>query len=165
MVMGLACAMGIYGFQLVDCVYVTPGLCESLFVAIGFCFHKFVVCVLSDYNSSIVLLKLLYSLCPKIIVLLPEFFCPQMIVRFICPTIKLRLKVKYFCTKVSISSSLSTPQLPGAFWSSCFYYSKSHTYNYSVNDQQALISPKSRSRTIILDVWSSTLVISLSQLD
>ena len=30
------------------------------------------------------------------IVLRPGFFGPQMIVRFICPAINLRLKVKYF---------------------------------------------------------------------
>ena len=37
-----------------------------------------------------------YSLCPKMIVLLPGFFCPKMIVRFIFPSRNLLLKVKYF---------------------------------------------------------------------
>jgi hypothetical protein len=38
------------------------------------------------------------------------------------------------------------------FWSSCFFlfYFKSHTYNYSVNGQPALISPKLGTHKIIL---------------
>ena len=60
-----------------------------------------------------------YSLRLKMIVLPPGiFFCPKMIVRFICPTINLRLKVKYFRAKLPSSRSLSTPQFRGAFWSS-----------------------------------------------
>ena len=44
-----------------------------------------------------------------------------MIVRFICPARNLSLKVKYFHAKLFISRSLSTPQLPGAFWSSFLF--------------------------------------------
>ena len=77
------------------------------------------------------------------IVLPPRFCCPKMIVRLICLAKNLRLKVKYFRTKLSSSSSLSTLQLRGAFRSSwCFYYFKSHTYNYLVNGQRTLILPK-----------------------
>ena len=63
----------------------------------------------------------LYSLRPKMLVLPPGFLGPKMIVRFICPTRNLRLKVKDFCAKLSISRSLSTPQLPGEFWSGCCF--------------------------------------------
>ena len=44
---------------------------------------------------------------PKMIVLLPGFFCPKMIVRFICPYINLRLKVKYFHKNLCIKKSLT----------------------------------------------------------
>ena len=85
------------------------------------------------------------------IVLPPGIFRPKMIVLFIWLARILRLQVKYFGTKLSTSISLSTPQLPRVFQISfCFIYFKSHTYNYSVKDQGALILPKLRTRTIIL---------------
>ena len=67
--------------------------------------------------------KMYYKLLPLSQTDCPTFriFCPKMIICFICSGRNLRLKVKYFCTKLSISRSLSTPQLLGAFWSSCLY--------------------------------------------
>ena len=65
----------------------------------------------------------LYSLRPKLIVLPPGFFGPKIIVPFICLARNLRLKVKYLRAKLSVSRSLLTPQLQGAFWSSfCFLF-------------------------------------------
>jgi hypothetical protein len=73
---------------------------------------------------------------PKCLSCLPVFFVPKMIVQCICPPRNLRLKVKLFCVKLSLSSGLSTLQLPEAFRSSsCLFFNfKSHTYNYSVNN-------------------------------
>ena len=51
------------------------------------------------------------SLHPKMIVLIPGFFCPKMIVRLLAGY-KVRLKVNLFRTKPSISRSFLTPQLP-----------------------------------------------------
>ena len=56
-----------------------------------------------------------YSLYPKLIVLPPSLFGPKMIVQFISPAKNLRLKVKYFCAKLSSSRSLSTLQLHETF--------------------------------------------------
>ena len=61
------------------------------------------------------------------IVLPHGFFCPKMIVQFLCLAINSRLKFKYFDPKFSSSRSLSTLQLQGAFWSSfCFLFLKSY---------------------------------------
>ena len=85
-----------------------------------------------------------------------------MIVRFICLARKERFKVKYFRAKLSISRSLLTSQLPGAFRSSCcFIYFKSHTYNYLVNGQRALIWPKLSTRTIVFEPEGVTIKVSL----
>ena len=54
----------------------------------------------------------------KSLSLFPDFFVPKRLSGYL-PGYKLRLKVKYFHTKPSISRSLSTPQLPWAFRSSC----------------------------------------------
>ena len=88
-----------------------------------------------------------FSLRPKMIVLPPGFLGPKMIVWFISRTRNLRIKVKYFRAKLSSSRSLSTPQLWRVFQSSCCFFNfKSHTYNYSIVDQRALISSKLRTR-------------------
>jgi hypothetical protein len=83
-----------------------------------------------------------YSLRPKMIVLLLGFFCPKMIVQFICLTRNLRLKIKYFCPELSISRNILEHKPPGCFRIVIFNYFKSHTYNYSVNAHHALILPK-----------------------
>ena len=90
------------------------------------------------------------------IVLPPWFFGPKMIVRFIWPARNLSLKVKYLRANLLPSRILLTPQLRGAFRSSsccCCSYFECHTYNYSVNGQRALISPKLGTRTIVLGRW------------
>jgi hypothetical protein len=105
-IVGLARAMGVYGFQLVDYVSVTPGLCESFFLWLlvyAFMNSWFVFLVTITLNCALGNFALPR---PKMIVLLPGFFCPKMIVRFICPHINLRLKVKYFSTKIYVSKSL-----------------------------------------------------------
>ena len=103
-----------------------------------------------------------YSLRPKMIVILPGFFCPKIIVQFICPARNLRLKVKRNPPTFYIKS-LSTPQLPGIFRSSCCILFKSHTYNYSVNGQCALILPKLETRTILLGRREYNVVKSISR--
>lgn len=65
--------------------------------------------------------KLLYSLCLKMIVQPFGFFDPKMIVRFIYPARNLRLEVKYFHAKLSLSKILSMPQLSGVFQGSCCF--------------------------------------------
>ena len=80
--------------------------------------------VLHDWNEGMLAGEIhltIYSLRPKMIVSLPGFFGPKTILWFICPARNLRYKVKYFCAKLSISRGLLTPQLPGAFWSSCCF--------------------------------------------
>jgi hypothetical protein len=64
-----------------------------------------------------------YSLCLKMTVLPPGYFCPNIIVRFTCPARNVRLKVKYFRATLSSLRSLLTPQHLGAFWSSCYVLS------------------------------------------
>ena len=83
--------------------------------------------ILRQYGELLVFV--VYSLHPKMIVLLPRFFCPKMIVWFIYLIRNLRLKVIYFHTKLSISRNLSTPQLPRIV---VIFYLKSHTHNYQV---------------------------------
>ena len=87
---------------------------------------------------------------PKWLSYLLEFFCPKMIVQFICPARYLRLKVKYFCTKLSSSSIFLTLQFRGRFGVVIVFNFKSHAYNYSVNGQWALISPKLGTWAIVL---------------
>ena len=94
-----------------------------------------------SYNVYILHLKICY-----VGKLLPP---SKMIVQFICMARNLRLTIKYYRTKLSISRNLLTPQLPGAFRTSCYNF-KSQTYNYSIDSQQAIISPKLETHTIIL---------------
>ena len=89
-----------------------------------------------------------YPLGPKMIILLFGFFCLKMIVCIICSARNLR-QVEYVRAKFSISRSLLTVQLLGHF-RVVFFYFKSHTYNYSVNGQRALVLPKLEAQTIIL---------------
>jgi hypothetical protein len=56
-----------------------------------------------------------------------RIFGPKKNVRFFQPGRKLRFKVKYLRSKLSISRSLLTPQLSWAFHSSCCFLFKSHT--------------------------------------
>ena len=77
-----------------------------------------------------------FSIYAKIIVLLPGFFFNlKMIVWFICPARNLRLKVKYFGTKLSLSRSRFNTATSGGFSGVVnVFYLKSLTYNYSINN-------------------------------
>ena len=39
----------------------------------------------------------------------------------------------------------------GVFQSSCYFYFEPHTYNYSLNSEQTLISPELDNMTIVLE--------------
>ena len=91
-----------------------------------------------------------YSLCPKMIVLLPGFFGLKTIVRLTCPTRTLRLSQIFLCQTFYIKKSFLHCNFRGHFRVVVVLYFKSHTYNYSVHGQRALISPKLETRLIIL---------------
>ena len=83
-----------------------------------------------------------YSMSREMIVPLPGFFCPRMIVRW---TARLEIEAQ------SQIFSHQTIYIKRFFWHRNFrghfevfvvFYPKSHTYTYSVNDQRTLISPK-----------------------
>ena len=61
-------------------------------------------------------------------------------------------RFSHYLLSITFNEHLLTPQLQGTFWSSCCFdfNFKSRTYNYLVNGQRALISPKLRTLTIIL---------------
>jgi hypothetical protein len=89
------------------------------------------------------------SLHPKMIILLPGFLGPKMILRFIYIYTRLTFEAQsqiisrqafYIKNSFDTASSGSISE----------YYLKSHTYNHLVNGQRALILPKLQTCTIIL---------------
>jgi hypothetical protein len=84
------------------------------------------------------------------IVLPLGFFYPKMLVRIICPAINLS---QIFSRRTVI---IKTPQRRARFGVVTIFNSKSHTYNYSVNGQWALILPKLHEHGQSWDRGSST---------
>ena len=75
----------------------------------------------------------------------------KMIVKLICSARNLRFKVEYFCTELSSSRSFWNRNFKGhSGVVVVFFCFKSHTYNYSINGQWALILSKLGTWTIIL---------------
>jgi hypothetical protein len=105
---------------------------EQAFVFVGVAIWSLRVMICSWLNFFLSwLLQSLrcYSFHPKMVVLFCITFCPQMMVRFICPVRTLRFKVKYFRTKCFVSRSLSTPRFSGAFWNSlCVWFEESYLH-------------------------------------
>ena len=91
----------------------------------------------------------LYSLRPKIIVLIPRFLsqnnCP-----ILCPTGNGGSKSNIFTPNLLYQEVFQHGNFGGHFVVIVISYIKSHTYNYSVNNHRTLISPKLETQTIIL---------------
>ena len=92
-----------------------------------------------------------YCLRPKMIVLLlGVFFWSQNDCLVICLTRNWGSKSSIFAPHLLYQEVFQHHDLWGNFKVVDAFYFKSHTYNYSVNGQHALISPKLETRTIIL---------------
>ena len=76
-------------------------------------------------NKSKWLVRLLWLWTPTVMLPPSQNDCPTiwilwLIVQLFAP-LEIEAQIKYFCTKPSISRSLSTPQLPGSCRSSCSF--------------------------------------------
>ena len=123
---------------------------HSLLVYFFLLQRKFMILVLDELTSMLEkCIKLIYSFCPKTIVLPPGIFVPPRLF-----------------AQLEIWGSKSSTFMPNfhhqeVFWHgnfrACFgvvvvfyFILKSHTYSYSVNGERALILPKLRTWTITL---------------
>ena len=96
----------------------------------------------------------MYSLHPNMIVLIPGFFCPKMIVQFLCDllneikkTFNIGLDIRGSRSSIFEGQSHHQEDLRHRNFWVCFevvvvFYFERYTYNYAFNDKRALISPK-----------------------
>ena len=97
-----------------------------------------------------------YSLRPKMIVLLLRFCCPKMIVR-LSTQLEMEAQSQIFSHQnlLVYQEGFSHRNFQGHFGVVVVFYFKSHTYNFLVNRQRTLISPKLETWTIVLG-WRSS---------
>ena len=111
---------------------------------------------ISDFNSSI--LPSSQSDCPTSRIFWSRNDCPVYLAGQ-----KFEAQSQIFSANFPYQEVFRHCNFQGHFRVVVVFYFKSHTYNYLVNGQRALISPKLETRTILLERREYNVVISISR--